>query len=100
MPYRTLAAPAAPRRSFRCWLHLCAMRADGAQGVMVCPRCGRTRAPRGDHETIELDVAIGRHNAETDVERWLFETDAWVRGGKVGPRPSPPIPGPGELVDL
>jgi hypothetical protein len=100
MPYRTLAAPAVPRRSFRCWLRLCAMRADGSRGAMVCPRCGRTRTPRGDNERATLENAVDRYEASVDFARWSFEITEWERGGKAGPRPRGPIPAPGVLIEL
>lgn len=100
MPYRTLAALAPPRRSFRCWLRLCAMRADGSLNAMVCPRCGRTRSARGDRERVVLENARQRYEASVDYARWSFEITAWERSGKAGPRPRGPIPGPGVLIDL
>lgn len=100
MPYRTLATPLAPKRSLRCWLRLCSMRADGSLNAMVCERCGRTRGPRWNDERAYLENARKRHEAKLDLARWIFEMTEWERGGKVGPRPRPAIPGPGKLIFL
>lgn len=100
MPYRSLATLPVPKRSLRCWLRLCSMRADGSLNAIVCERCGRTRGARGQDEHASLDHARQRHEALLDRARWCFEMTEWERGGKVGPRPRSVIPGPGQSIYL